>query len=204
MMASLYPRPLSVDEVLDADRHRRRSPTGAPRSSPAARPSACASRSRWSATRSCSCSTSRPSRWTSRGATPSGRRCATFAAAGRRSCSRRTTSRRPTPTPTGVLMARGRVVADGPTTEIKAMVGVAHDPRHAAATPTGATLAALPGRDRRERRGEAVVLACSDSDAAIRALLERSRTPATSRSAAPASRRRSCSSPATTTEEEAA
>ena len=30
-----------------------------------------------------------------------------------------------------VLMARGRVVADGPTTEIKARVGIAHDPRDA-------------------------------------------------------------------------
>jgi ABC-2 type transport system ATP-binding protein len=72
-----------------------------------------------------------------------------------------------------VLMARGRVVADGPTTEIKARVGR----RNIRATLPGAdpdTLAALPGVAGVERRGEAVVLSCTDSDAAIRALLTRS------------------------------
>ncbi|MCW2967067.1 MAG: transporter ATP-binding protein [Solirubrobacteraceae bacterium] len=69
-----------------------------------------------------------------------------------------------------VLMASGRVVADGPTTEIKALVGS----RTISATLPGAdldALAALPGVTGAERRGEAVVLACSDSDQAIRALL---------------------------------
>jgi ABC-2 type transport system ATP-binding protein len=69
-----------------------------------------------------------------------------------------------------VLMAHGRVVADGPTTEIKALVGT----RTISATlPEVAleTLERLPGVTSAERRGEAVVLACSDSDAAIRALL---------------------------------
>jgi ABC-2 type transport system ATP-binding protein len=69
-----------------------------------------------------------------------------------------------------VLMARGRVVADGPTTEIKAMVGS----RRIRATLPGVEpeiLERLPGVTRAERRGEAVVLVCSDSDAAIRALL---------------------------------
>jgi ABC-2 type transport system ATP-binding protein len=69
-----------------------------------------------------------------------------------------------------VLMAQGAVVADGPTTEIKAMVGS----RRIRATLPGADVArleALPGVTRVERRGEAVVLACSDSDAAVRALL---------------------------------
>ncbi len=69
-----------------------------------------------------------------------------------------------------VLMARGRVVADGPTTEIKARVGT----RTIRATLPGADLATLerlPGVSRVERRGEAVVLSCSDSDAAIRALV---------------------------------
>ena len=52
----------------------------------------------------------------------------------------------------------------------------------------------LPGVTHAERRGEAVVLACSDSDAAIRALLDAlSRTRGTSRSAAPGSSRRSSS-----------
>ena len=69
-----------------------------------------------------------------------------------------------------VLMAHGRVVADGPTTEIKAMVGS----RTIRATLPGAALdalGALAGVTGAERRGEAVVLSCSDSDAAIRALL---------------------------------
>jgi ABC-2 type transport system ATP-binding protein len=71
-----------------------------------------------------------------------------------------------------VLMAHGRVVADGPTTEIKAMVGA----RMIRATLPGVdsdALSRLAGVTRVERRGEAVVLSCSDSDAAIRALLER-------------------------------
>ena len=71
-----------------------------------------------------------------------------------------------------VLMARGAVVADGPTTEIKAMVGS----RRIRATLPGvdeAVLAELPGVTRAERRGEAILLACSDSDAAVRALLGR-------------------------------
>jgi ABC-2 type transport system ATP-binding protein len=70
-----------------------------------------------------------------------------------------------------VLMARGRVVADGPTTEIKAMVGT----RTIRATLPDASLdglGALPGVTHAERRGEAVTLNCTDSDAAIRALLE--------------------------------
>jgi ABC-2 type transport system ATP-binding protein len=71
-----------------------------------------------------------------------------------------------------VLMASGRVVADGPTTEIKARVGS----RTIRATLPWAdvdALADLPGVTAAEQRGEAVVLRCSDSDAAIRALLER-------------------------------
>jgi ABC-2 type transport system ATP-binding protein len=70
-----------------------------------------------------------------------------------------------------VLMAHGRVVADGPTNEIKAMVGS----RSIRATLPGADLEALrllPGVSGAERRGEAVVLSCTDSDAAIRALLD--------------------------------
>ena len=69
-----------------------------------------------------------------------------------------------------VLMARGRVVADGPPTEVKALVGS----RRIRATLPGApvdALAGLPGVTRVERHGEAIELACSDSDAAVRALL---------------------------------
>jgi ABC-2 type transport system ATP-binding protein len=69
-----------------------------------------------------------------------------------------------------VLMAHGRVVADGPPTEIKALVGT----RTIRATLPDAPLEALerlPGVTHAERHGEAVALACTDSDAAIRALL---------------------------------
>jgi ABC-2 type transport system ATP-binding protein len=69
-----------------------------------------------------------------------------------------------------VLMARGRIVADGPTTEIKARVGL----RTIRATLPGAdevALRALPGVRAVQRRGAVVTLRCADSDAAIRALL---------------------------------
>ncbi len=71
-----------------------------------------------------------------------------------------------------VLMARGSIVADGPPTEIKAMVGsrtIRATLPHAAAEE----LERLPGVTRAELRGESVILVCSDSDRAIRALLER-------------------------------
>ena len=71
-----------------------------------------------------------------------------------------------------ILMANGRVVADGPTNEIKAMVGL----RTIRVTLPGADLdelGRLPGVNSVERRGEAVILSCSDSDAAIRVLLVR-------------------------------
>jgi len=69
-----------------------------------------------------------------------------------------------------VLMAHGRVVADGPPTEIKGLVGS----RTIRATLPGVAeeaLEALAGVAAVERRGAAVVLRCTDSDAAIRALL---------------------------------
>ena len=69
-----------------------------------------------------------------------------------------------------ILMAHGKVVADGPTTEIKAMVG-SRTIRATLADVAEQELASLPGVNGVERRGEAVVLVCSDSDAAIRALL---------------------------------
>ena len=71
-----------------------------------------------------------------------------------------------------VLMAHGEVVADGPTTEIKARVG-ARTIRATLPDVDDAELAALPGVSRAERHGETVILTCSDSDAAIRALLDR-------------------------------
>jgi ABC-2 type transport system ATP-binding protein len=69
-----------------------------------------------------------------------------------------------------VLMAQGRIVADGPTTEIKGRVGT----RTIRATLPEAgldALEALPGVSSAERHGEAVILRCADSDAAVRALL---------------------------------
>jgi len=71
-----------------------------------------------------------------------------------------------------VLMAHGRIVADGPTTEIKAQVGT-KTIRATLPEVDVAELAALPGVATAERRGESVILRCSDSDRAIRALLER-------------------------------
>jgi ABC-2 type transport system ATP-binding protein len=70
-----------------------------------------------------------------------------------------------------VLMAHGEIVADGPTTEIRARVGT----RTIRATLPDvelSTLEELPGVNSAERRGEAVVMSCADSDAAIRALLQ--------------------------------
>jgi len=69
-----------------------------------------------------------------------------------------------------VLMARGSVVADGPTTEIKAMVG-SRTIRATLPDIPLERLLALPGVTGGERRGDAIVLVCDDSDAAIRALL---------------------------------
>jgi ABC-2 type transport system ATP-binding protein len=69
-----------------------------------------------------------------------------------------------------ILMARGRIVADGPTTEIKARVGA----RTIRATLPYADLFALerlPGVTRAEIHGDTVILTCADSDAALRALL---------------------------------
>jgi ABC-2 type transport system ATP-binding protein len=70
-----------------------------------------------------------------------------------------------------VLMARGRIVADGPTTEIKALVGA----RTIRATLDGVPIEALerlPGVTGAERHGEAILLASSDSDRTLRAFLD--------------------------------
>jgi len=70
-----------------------------------------------------------------------------------------------------VLMARGRIVADGPTTEIKALVGA----RTISATLDDVPIEALerlPAVTNAERHGEAVVLSSSDSDRTLRAFLD--------------------------------
>jgi ABC-2 type transport system ATP-binding protein len=69
-----------------------------------------------------------------------------------------------------VLMAHGRIVADGPAAEIKATVGLRTIRATLPAAEPGA-LTALPGVTHAETRGEDVILTCSDSDAALRALL---------------------------------
>jgi ABC-2 type transport system ATP-binding protein len=71
-----------------------------------------------------------------------------------------------------VVLAGGEIVADGPATEIKAKVGG----RTVRATLPGsdvAQLAELPGVTSADRHGDAVILTCGDSDAALRALLGR-------------------------------
>jgi len=70
-----------------------------------------------------------------------------------------------------IVMAEGHVVADGPTNEIKATVGL----RTIRATlPEVALdeLSLLPGVQSADRHGDAVVLRCTDADAALRALLD--------------------------------
>jgi ABC-2 type transport system ATP-binding protein len=70
-----------------------------------------------------------------------------------------------------VLLAHGTVVADGPPGEIKARVGG----RTIRATLPGADLGALralPGVIGAERRGDAVVLTCAEAETALRALLQ--------------------------------
>ncbi|HLI58250.1 MAG TPA: ABC transporter ATP-binding protein [Solirubrobacteraceae bacterium] len=71
-----------------------------------------------------------------------------------------------------VMMAHGRIVADGSTTEIKARIGH-RTIRVTLPDVSREELSALDGVASAERRGEAVILRCSDSDRAIRALLER-------------------------------
>ena len=182
--ARSIPRPLAVDEVLEltgiaeiaepAHAEAVRRPDAARR----------ASRSRWSATPTCSCSTSRRWRWTSRARRAFWTTMREFAARGKTVVfATHYLEEADAYADRVVLMAHGRVVADGPTTEIKAMVGTPHDPGDAARTPRRRRSSALPGVTRAERHGEAVMLACSDSDArdprAARAL---SRRRATSRS----------------------
>jgi ABC-2 type transport system ATP-binding protein len=69
-----------------------------------------------------------------------------------------------------VLLRQGRVVADGTAARIKA-VGRGRTVRATLPNADAAALAALPGVDTVEVRGDTVLLSCHDSDAALRALL---------------------------------
>jgi ABC-2 type transport system ATP-binding protein len=69
-----------------------------------------------------------------------------------------------------VLMRAGRIVADGTAAQIKGMVGL----RRVSARipdPDEARLSALPGVSTVRILGDTVALGCTDSDAALRALL---------------------------------
>ena len=70
-----------------------------------------------------------------------------------------------------ILMSRGRVVADGPTSEIRARVGT-RTIRATLPDVDAGNLTLLPGVTSADRRGEMIVLICADSDTAIRALLD--------------------------------
>ncbi len=69
-----------------------------------------------------------------------------------------------------VLMSRGRIVADGAPTEIKATVG-GRILRATLPDVDLSTLHAMPGVTAVDRKGDAITLNCSDSDATLRALL---------------------------------
>ncbi|MEO6822994.1 MAG: ABC transporter ATP-binding protein [Candidatus Nanopelagicales bacterium] len=69
-----------------------------------------------------------------------------------------------------VLMAGGRIVADGSATQIKSVVNV-RTIRATLPDVDSDALQALPGVAAADRRGESVVLTCNDSDATLRALL---------------------------------
>jgi ABC-2 type transport system ATP-binding protein len=69
-----------------------------------------------------------------------------------------------------VLMAGGHVVADGPTAEIKARVG-GRTIRATIPQVTSAVVEALPGVTAADVRHDTVLLHCSDADAALHQLL---------------------------------
>lgn len=68
-----------------------------------------------------------------------------------------------------VLMTQGRIAADGSTTEIKAKAG-SRSIRATLPHVDMALLAALPGVVAVERHGDTVVLSCADADAALASL----------------------------------
>ncbi|MQA78170.1 MAG: ATP-binding cassette domain-containing protein [Streptosporangiales bacterium] len=73
-----------------------------------------------------------------------------------------------------VMIRRGRIVADGSATELKA-IGTMRVIRATLADVDADRLAALPGVESVSRHGTSVELRCSDSDAALYALLEQHR-----------------------------
>lgn len=68
-----------------------------------------------------------------------------------------------------VLMRAGKIVADGSVAQVRAAVSG----RTLRAVVPGAADLSLPGVRSAERRGDQITLTCTDSDAAVRALLSR-------------------------------
>jgi len=71
-----------------------------------------------------------------------------------------------------ILMAGGRIVADGAATEIKGRAGTSQIRATLPGTPE-AELAVVPGVISARRSGQAITLTCSDPDTAARILLQR-------------------------------
>jgi ABC-2 type transport system ATP-binding protein len=71
-----------------------------------------------------------------------------------------------------IVLARGLVVAEGPPTEIKARVS-ARTIRATLPEVPASVLAELPGVTSAQRHGDVVILLCGDSDAAVRELVRR-------------------------------
>ena len=71
-----------------------------------------------------------------------------------------------------IVMARGQIVADGSATQIKAKVGNRTIRATLPSADPGA-LSMLPGVNNVERHGDAILLSCGNSDAALREFLVR-------------------------------
>ena len=118
-------------------------------------------------------STNRPSRWTSRHGGRSGPTCRRSPPRAGRSCSRRTTSRRPTRSPTGSSFStadRSSPRARPRRSRPRRVVGLSGSasPRRTGQRRTGA---ALPGVTGINVAGDRVVLESADPDVTARALL---------------------------------
>ena len=138
------------------------------------RPAAAAAVRAWPCcpTPSCSSSTSRPPAWTSRAAATSGPRSARTPAAGAPCCSPRTTSRRPTPTPTGSSWSA--TAGSSPTARPpRSRPGLGPAPSGPRCRAPTRSLRCGPSRASRPSRCAAtrVLIALADTDAVARHLL---------------------------------
>ena len=167
------PAPARSRRGARARRPRRTSPTGAPRSCPAVRPSACGSRSRSSRTPPVLI-LDEPTV----GMDVEARRA--FWLSVRAFAGAREDDHLRHPLPRGGRRLRRSRGPDVPRPDRRRRPderdqgpgGHAHDPRHAAGRRLDRLWLRCPGVTAADRRGESIVLICTDSDAAIRALLE--------------------------------